>query len=330
MNAYQIIKLGAFQANAVKVDGTLQPFFTVPELMAWLNDGNRELEKSIRSIFDDWFVRVLNAKTDTTAQKIQGIDYTPSVSLTVPALTPRITLPPDFETMRSIRCVTTGFEFMEFDHHDMGSQIFREYLRVPADYTVPPGGRIYYDIIGERTLFMTPMLIQPVELEIIYVARTKRLVNYVTGTVAVADTATTVVGTGTLWSTGTPFDSAYLEFMGGVNTFAAIDPSLDYNGANLSRVASITDDTHLELASAQVGALVAGSVYTLSSVPALPPDHQPALADYVTAQMFAKAGNQTQFDRFMAKYEARKASILNTINVRQPDVEFVEDYQTWS
>lgn len=330
MNAYQIIKLAAFQANAVKVDGTLTPFFTTPELMAWLNDGNRELEKSIRSICDDWFVRTMNSATDTTAQKIQGIDYTPSTSLPIPASTARVTLPPDFETMRSIRCVTAGYEYMTFEHFDMANRVFNETLRVPSDYTVPPGGRIYYDIIGERTLFITPMLTAKIDIEIIYVARTKRLVNYVTGTVAVTDATAAVVGTGTVWSTGTPFDSAYLEFMGGINTFAAVDPSWDYDGAHLSRVASITDNTHLTLASNHVGALVAGSTYILSSVPALPPDHHAALADFVTAQMFAKSGNQAQFDRFQAKYEARKASILNTINVRQPDMTFVEDYSTWS
>lgn len=329
MNAYQLIKLGAFQANAVKQDGTLAPFFTVPELMSWLNDGNRELEKSLRSIYNDWFVRTMNSATDTTAQKIQGIDYTPSVSLRIPASTARITLPPDFTQMRSMRVVTSGFEFMEFQPADVGSNIFQEYIRVPTAYTTPPGGRIYYDIIGDRTLYITPMLNAAVDIEIVYVARPKLLVNYSTGTITVVDAATAVTGLGTVWSSGTPLDPAWLDMMFSVNTFAAIRPDWDYDGVNLARVSAIGSDTGLTLASAKVGAL-AGANYTLSSIPSIPPEHHVGLADYVTAQMFGKAGNQAQCDRYRGKFDSRKTTILNTINDRQPDVFYVDDYTTWS
>jgi hypothetical protein len=330
MNADQIVKVAAFQASAIKQDGSLTPFYTLSELYAWLNDANFELEKEIRSIFDDYFVRVMSS-TDTTPQKILGITYTPT-SLQIPAATSRISLPPDFETMRRIRCITAGYEYMDFEHRDMGNRSFVEYHQVPPDFTVPPGGRHFYDIIAERTLFIVPQLTSPIDIEIIYVARTKPLVRYATGTMSVADGTAAVTGVGTTWSSGTPFDSTYLDMMIGVTAPTAItnvDVSWNYDGVTRNRVASITNDTTITLASNKVGVANAGTAYILSSVPVLPPEHHAALADYVTAQMFAKAQKDSQFDRYMGKFQKRLGNILNSVNIRQPDCEFAEEYSTW-
>jgi hypothetical protein len=327
MNSYQIIKLAAYQANAVKQSGVLDPFFTEAELMTWLNDANLELEKTLRSVFDDYFVRVMNSSTDTTAQKIMGIDYTPSTSLAIPASTSIITLPPDLETLRYIRCVTPGYEFFEFEHKDMGDRTFQEYLRVPSTYNVPPGGKLYYDIYGERTLLIAPQITSAVDIEIRYVARTHKLTNYSTGTIAVTTATTAVTGTSTVWSTGTALDPAYTDLIYTNYTFDLIDPSWQDDGINVNRVASITTDTALVLASNKVGTLPGGTHYALSSIPAMPPEHHYGLADFVTAQMFGKAGNQAQYDRYYNKWELRKKTILSTISNRQPDMEFVEEYE---
>jgi hypothetical protein len=328
MNLDQITRLGAFQANAIDRSGALKPFWTMPELLAWANDGNLEIEKMIRSLFDDYFVRKMDTSLDTGVQKLLGITYQPSVTLALPALTSQISLPPDLETLRYIRCVSTGFEFMEFEHKDMNERIFMEYLRVPTSYTVPPGGRIFYDIVGERTLFIAPQVTQPLDIEIRYVSRTKRMVRYLTGTVSVPDTTTGVTGVGTIWSSGVPFDPNYLDIIFGTNTYASVDPSWEYDGVNLARVASVQGDTALTLAAPKVGTVVGGN-YILSSVPVIPPEHHHAIADYITAQMLMKAGNP-QAAGFTQKFEARKRNIFNTINTRQPDVEYVEDYTTWS
>lgn len=333
MNADQIVKLAAFQANQIKQDGSLAPFFTIPELYTWLNDGNLELEKAIRSIYDDYFVRVMNSATGTTAEKILGIDYTPSSSLQLAASTSRFSLPPDLETVRSIRCVTAGFEYMEFEHKDMGHRNFQEFLKVPSSYSTTPGGRAYYDIIGERTLFIVPQLSSAVDIELIYVARTLPLHRYASGTIAITDATTTVTGTSTTWSTGTPFTAAYLDLLVNVTTPTAltnVNPSWVYDGVTRNRVASIASDTSLTLASNKVGAAAGGTAYILTSLPVLPPEHHHALADYVTAQIFAKQSKLDLFDRWFAKYEARKTTILNAISQRQPDTEYVEEYSTWS
>ena len=329
MNSDQIVKLAAFQANAIQQDGSLAPFFTIPQLYVWLNDANFELEKAIRSIYDDYFVRVMTS-TDATAQKIMGISYTPT-TLSLAASTSRFTLPPDFETMRSIRSVTAGDEYMTFEYKDMGHRDFQDMLRVPSTYTVSPGGRIYYDIIAERTLFIAPQLTTATNIEIIYVARTKMLHRYQgAGTAAITDATDDVAGVTTVWLSGTPFDAGYLDIMFGVaspSTLTNIDISAIYDGGSRNRVLSIESDTALTLAANKVATVAASANYVLASLPVLPPEHHAALADFVTAQMFAKSGNQSQFDRFTAKYESRKKTILNTINVRQPDVEFVEPYE---
>jgi hypothetical protein len=321
--------LGAFQANAIKRDGTLSPLYTIPELLAWANDGNLEVEKMIRTLMDDYFSKFMNTQTDTTAQKIGGIDYTPSVTLQIPAMTSQITLPPNFNTLLSIRVVTPGFEFMEFEHSDLNARIFQEYLRVPLFYSVPPGGKVYYDIIGEQTLYIAPQVTSPMDIEIVYISDTAPLVRYATGTLTVADAATAVTGVGTVWKTGTPFDPLHLDLMTGITLMTAVDPSWSYDGVNRSRVAAITADTTLTLASGKVGA-VAGVPYILSSVPVIPPEHHNAIADFVTSQMLAKAGNTSHYALYLNKWEARKRFILNTINVRQPDTDYVEDYSTGS
>ncbi len=324
MNAYQLMKFAAFQANAVKADSTLAPFFTEPELLTWLNDANMEIEKSIRTLRDDWFVRVLN--TSSSALKLLGTTYTPSASLAVTAGTSQITLPPDFATLRTIRTTTSGYESMVWEKLDQDMRDFLALKSVPSTFTMTPGGRVYYDIIGERTLVFTPTLNADIAVEISYVRRPRRLVNYLAGTIAVTDATTTVTGTGTVWSTGSPLDAEYLDMMFGQNTFAGIRVDWDYDGVNLARVASITDDTHLELAAVKVVTVAAGGSYTLSSIPAIPPEHHTALADFVTAQMLGKAGNAAQADRFMQKYESRKRSIQSNVTLRQPDMQFVENY----
>jgi hypothetical protein len=321
--------LGAFQANAIKRDGTLSPLYTEPELLAWANDGNLEVEKMIRTLMDDYFSKFMNTSTDTTAQKLGGIDFTPSVTLKIPAMTSQITLPPNFNTMLSIRVVTAGSEYMEFEHTDLNSRIFQEYLRVPSDYSTPPGGRIYYDIIGEQTLYIAPQLSAPLDIEIVYISDTMPLVRYATGTLTIVDAATAVTGVGTVWKTGTPFDPLHMDLMTGITLMTSVSPSWSYDGVNRSRVATILTDTTLTLASAKVGA-VAGVPYIISSVPVIPSEHHNAIADFVTSQMLAKAGNTSHYALYLNKWEARKRFILNTINARQPDCDYVEDYSTGS
>ena len=332
MNVEQIVRLALMQANAVKQTGSALPFASDGELYAWANDGNIEVEKILREQMDDYFVRIMNSSTDTTAEKIMGIDYTPSTSLRLAADTARFTLPPDFETLRSMRCVTSSYEYMRFIPLDLSTREFQSQLRRASTDTFSPGIDLLYDIIGERTLLIAPQLNSAIDIEIAYVARTKKLVRYTTGSLAVTTATTTVAGTGTTWSTGTPVDSAYLDIMfatSGNATPPVADPSWNYDGVNLARVASITNDTALVLASNKVGTLAAGAGYALASVPVSPPEFHMMIVDWITWKYLAKAGTSYAADAAAAKasYEKRTDGIRSPITRRQhADVERVEDW----
>lgn len=332
MNTEQIVRLALFQANAVKQTGSALPFASDGELYAWANDGNIEVEKILREQMDDYFLRMMNSSTDTTAEKIMGIDYTPSTSLRLAASTTRFTLPPDFETLRSMRCVTSSYEYMRFIPLDLSTREFQYQLRRASTDTFGPGIDLLYDITGERTLWIAPQLNSAIDIEIGYIARTKKLVRYTTGSIASTTATTAVTGTGTTWSTGTPMDSAYLDIMFAASANAALpvaDPSWAYNGVNLARVSSITNDTALVLASNKVGTLASGTGYILASVPVVPPEFHMMIVDWVTWKYLAKAGATyaADADRYKVSYEKRTDGIRSPITRRQhADVERVEDW----
>ena len=64
--------MAAFNANEIKQAGTLGPYFTTVELVAWANDGKDRLEKVLRRVNENYFIRFITS-TGTSA-KILGID----------------------------------------------------------------------------------------------------------------------------------------------------------------------------------------------------------------------------------------------------------------
>jgi hypothetical protein len=327
MNVDQIVRLACYQSDAIKKAGTLAPFLTTAELLAWANEGNRKLEKKLRTTGAKYFERRM-LSTTATAEKIGGINYTPSTSLPLAVGVNRLTLPPDFQEMKVLRIITSGYEntaikYLPYDHAE-----FRSSLNDTTNRNA--GCNLYWDIIGERTLVWTPRINTALDIEIDYIARQKRLHSYSTGTVSVSDTATTVTGVGTVWSTGAPFDSAYLDMMFSTGATAPVaEPSLIYDGVMLNRVASITDDTHLELAAAHVGA-VAGKAFTLSSVPVVPEDYHYQIANFIEMKIRAKAGDSKASQAVMT-WPDDMADMLTTASRRQSqEHETVESWEPWS
>lgn len=330
MNVEQIARLAAYQAQEVKQSGVLGPAMTAAVIRSFVNDANTEAEKLIRRVRADYFTRVMNSATDTTAEKICGITYTPSTSLALAASTARYTLPPDFLSIKSIRCVTAGYEAIPFVHKDIASDDFQTQLKRSATDLGQLESGIYYDIIGERTMMIAPLLDSAANIELIYVAKPKRLHYYSTSTVTIADTTTLATGAASVWLTGSPFDSAYLDMMVGTSAAAAVpvaDPSWVYDGISLLRVSAILTDLTITLASAKVGAAAAGTGYALASVPAIPEDAHYALADYATASVLASVGTPGKAGFFMNRFNSRIAGITGTADLRQQSaVTTVEDY----
>lgn len=323
MNVSQIVRLASFNADAIKQAGTLAPFITSAELLAWANEGTRKLEHKLRTLNANYFERIMRSTGAT--EKIMGIDYNPVASLPLAASTNTLTLPPDFQSLTYIKIITSGYEStllekLSHNHHD-----FLDALRDTTTRT--PGSVIYFDVISDRTLMWVPQLSSALNIEIGYVARPKRLHTYTTGTVSVGDGGVTVTGSGTRWSTGAPFDSAYLDIMlSSSGSAVTANPSLVYDGTTLNRVASITNDTTLVLASAKVGALNAVA-YELSSIPAFPEDYHYLLSDYVAMKILAKAGDP-QMARAVVGWPDNLADMLTTARDRQSeDPEVIEDWE---
>ena len=324
MNVSQIVRLASFNADAIKTAGTLSPFVTTAELLAWANEGSRKLEHKLRTLNVNYFERIMQS-TSTAAEKIMGIDYTPAVSLPIAANTNTLTLPPDFQSLTFIKIITSGqesviLEKLSHNHHD--------FLTALRDTTArSPGTSMLFDIIGERTFMWVPRLSSALDIELGYIARPKRLHTYTTGTAACGDGVRSVVGTGTRWLAGAPFDSAYLDVMFSTSTTAVTaDPSLVYDGTTLSRVASIESDTGLTLASTKTGA-VSGVAYALASIPAYPEDYHYLLSDYVTMKVLAKAGDPAMA-RAVTGWPDNIADMLTTARDRQTeDPEVIEDWE---
>lgn len=328
MNVSQIIRLGCFNADAIKKAGTLSPFVTDGELLAWANEGNRKLEMKLRMARANYFTRTKQS-TDAVAEKIMGINYTPSTSLPLAVGTNYTTLPPDCQELNYIKILTSGYEGTPMIRRPHTHSDFRQMLQDTQNRN--PGVQMFFDIIGERQLIFVPRLSVKLDIEIGYVARTKRLFYYNTGSITATDGSPTITGAGTRWSTGGPFDSAYLDCMF-TSTGAAPtpDPSLVYDGVNLARVAAIVSDTEITLAANKVVTLAALSNYLLSSVPVYSEEYHYNLADYISYKILAKAGDQGAA-RALTQWQDNIGDMTTTAARRQnQDHETIEDWNPWS
>ena len=331
MNCDQIFRLALFQTDQVKQSGTASSFAVNAELVSWVNDGNRRLEAVLRATRADYGTRIMNSETDTTAERIFGVSYTPSTSLRIAADTTSFTLPPDFQSMRVIRCVTDEYEDMLILPRDISSRDLQLALKGSNTTSASTGSTLFYDIIGDRTMRIAPAVDTAFDIEIVYVARTRPLVRYATGTIAVTDADTAVTGTSTVWLTNSPFDANYLDIMMGTSgsaTLPVVDPTWDYDQINLAKVASITTNTALVLAANKSGTLAAGTGYILSSVPQAPPEYHFAIADYVTAKLLLKQGGSStaKAPAFLASFSAILNDIKANASSRQSsEARFVED-----
>ena len=321
MNVDQIYRLAAFQADEIKQVGTLSPFTTTTELVGWANSGNELLERELRLVNEGWFARTITSATAST--KILGIDYAgSSFAFANGSLT--YTLPPDFIRVISIRFTTTGRETDRLEYRHYNDPEFQEALRTNDTYQMTRGARFFYSIIGERTLTVAPDPNVTLAVTIDYVSRPRKLVRYSTGTIAVTDATTAVTGVGTAWSSGTPFDPTYADILFGSSGSATLptpDPTSDYDGSH-ARVASVTTDTALVLASNKVGTLSAGTGYIISMIPRIPSVYHGALVDFVTARILMKARSEAHkvfLDQFYSEVTRirEEARIRDATNIEQ-------------
>ena len=327
MNVSQIVRLASYNANAIKKAGTLAPHVTAAELTAWADEGNRKLEWKLRETNSSYFEKTL-ASTSSTAVVYEGVSYTPSTSLPLAASTNTLTLPPDFQEMRTVRVITSGYESTLLTHLDHTSRDFRTLLNDTTDRG--QGTTLFWDIYGGRTFTWVPRISSALDITLHYIARTKRLATFSTGTIAITDATDAVAGTSTAWLPPSRyFDTAYLDIMFGASASATLptaEPTLVYDGGTLNKVSSITDATNLVLAANKVGTLAAGTGYTLASVPVVPEEYHHIIADYVTMKILAKGGDPGMA-RALIMWPENVSDLMTTASRRQTvEAETVEDW----
>ena len=208
-------------------------------------------------------------------------------------------LPPDVVKVRSLRSATAGA--YRFEHLDISHPYFRD-LQNRTDITNP----IYWDIVGNRTLVLANP--QTLDVELAYVARTRKLFMYTTGTYSVNQNSTAVTGSTTTWvisELSTPCeligvtDTNTPKVASQVSGGNWVDPTTIYNF-----VRSIDSDTGLTLAGNWLPASVSSKNYMLASIPNIPYEYHWILVDYITARCLIKGNHPKAAEKMAAVDQA--------------------------
>lgn len=330
MNTAQIIRKALYDIDAVAADETTPLILSQRELLSWANRGKDLVERAIRANQQDF--NLVTRQSDDSSFRWEGYTYAPSsFSLLTTLTTTDYTLPPDIIELRSIRAVTSGQEEWEFEHLKITHPLFLQEQKAGA--TSATGGVIYWDVVGERTLRLARVPSVALDIEISYVARTRRLRLYTTGTVSTTQNSAAVVGVSTQWvieALHTPAElifsstTAVPKVASVVSGAFWVDPSAIY-----APISSIATDTTLTLHGLFLPTALSGVGYMYASVPELPLEHRDAVAEYVSICALKKLGRPYADRGELLKLAL--ADVTDSTGERQSaDPEFVEDAQAWS
>lgn len=326
MNIAQILRMALFDADAVNSDGTTHRFVTEPELLVWAQEGHDYALAKLRQAQQDYGLTI-RASTDADL-RYQGVTYDcSSFGLTTSART--YTLPPDLVSLRRIRALTTGEEYRTFEHKDMADPVFVELSRVESSAT--EAGRLYWDVIGERTLIFPQPPDVALDIEISYIALPPMLRLYSTGTVSTTQNSTAVTGASTpnwvIQELTTPMElmTATGAVAPKIVTQTSTDPTVDPS-ALYSPVASIDTNTTMTLMGAWLPTAISTKAYLLASVPSLPRAWHWVLVRWVSMMIRWKASGSVPSERPDFEAISNTAMIPDVSQRQTADAETVEDF----
>lgn len=328
INTAQVIRKALYDIDAVAADETTPLVLTQRELLTWANRGKDLVERAIRANQQDF--NLVTRQSDDSTFRWEGYTYAPS-SFQLLTTTTTYDLPPDLIELRAIRAVTSGEEWRQFEHKKITHPLFVQEQKAGATSTT--GSAIYWDVVGERTLQLARSPDTTLDIEISYVARTRRLRLYTTGTVATTQNSAAVVGTSSQWvieALYTPAelivssDTAAPKIASVISGGVWVDPSAIY-----SPVSSITSDTAITLHGLWLPASLTGRGYMFATVPELPLEHRDAVAEYVSMCALKKLG-RPYADRAESLKMALADAIDSTGERQSADPEFVEDAEAWN
>lgn len=325
MNIAQVCRQALFDANVVLADNTTSALFTQAELLAWAQAGEEVVGKALRNAEADYGM-VIRTSTDSTF--VWEEESFAMTGLALISTTKSYTLPPDFIEMRYIRPTTSGREDTRFSHLDISDPLF---VQTNTEST-PQRDVIYWDIIGERTLFIPNAPTASLDIEFGYIARQRRLRVYATGTLNLTKDDTAVVGSSTEWAIerlnvpmeiiANTTDTAAVAFASQTTTLTFVDPSAIY-----PKVESFTTDTALVLEATWTPATDTSAPYMLASVPNTPREHHHILVRYMVTRILEKSRAYKAAKEVKGDFQRELAQLRSDVEERQSaNLEVVEDF----
>ena len=280
INLYQLARKARFDVDALRVSNVESGLWLDEEVYDAVNTAVDRAYKILRLAESD-IVTTTVESDDATIDKGTEV-YNPS-SLRLADATSDYTLPPDFVRVVSIRCITAGFEGIKFFPALSRERRYIDARNIPDSDLISARDsehNFYYTVIGARTLRITPIPQDTIDIELIYQYRPRRLLVYTTGTVDVTPTSAAVTGSSTLWL------SAGLQAPS--DLIISATPDVVDLGTLYPQILSFQTDTTLTLARAWTGANNDTAAYGIAMIPLLPEEHHAWLAQLAGAIMLRK------------------------------------------
>lgn len=295
-------------------------FWTDGEINAFINAGQRELQKHIKLANSEYFDRIMSSAD--SAFVTHGRSYDPG-SLTWVADTSEYTLPPDLVRLKLI-WDNASSDRVRLRHIDLRKEDF--VLTFGED--AGTGGReFWYTIVAARTLIIRPIPQEVRNFTLIYERTLPPLRDFSSGNVTVNHDATAVtLASATGISDIMPAGSELIVAASGT-AVPTPNPSLQY-----PKISSFTSDTALTLDAPYLdedGSNVSGVGYICSMVSEIPDRHHDLLVYYALKELFAKGPNPSldAADYWRQRFVDGLPAL--TADVEQRDdstVETVEEY----
>jgi len=267
-----------------------------------------------------WGIQTLTSTSSAFTR--EGETYTPSTSLVTTSGQTTLSLPPDLGEIVRILC--TSDTSVRFAPAQFESQywIDLEQGARNTDGTFPAGtssqGFTYhYDVIAERTLAITPPLVADLDLSIDYTPMKRPLYYTNTGTVTIAQSGTTIIGTGTAFVTDGVFAAnagQRAEIITGLSTLASTSLRLD---RDYPTVATITSDTAATLNVAWTPATVTDSTFIIAMAPMAPRVYHRWIARLAAVYMLSKVNPELSDKYARQVMEKLSNTVAPTANRRQ-------------
>ncbi len=325
MNVIQIMRRARQGVDAILPGGYASSQWTDEEMVDLTNEAYEGMQREFRAVRRKWNMVTLN--TDDAAFTREDETYDPATALVI-GNDGEVTLPPDFAELVRVRCTNNvSVRFfpaeIEQDHWiDAEQDGLDDFANVRADS--PAGLVFYYDIVGNRTLKIIPIVSGTFDLEIDYVPMLRPLTYTNKGTVAITNGATSITGT----------TSAFTEVYSAASgqraeiIVGASDPQSNQVRVDkdYQSVSSITSDSAATLASPFAGTTVTTAPYILAMAPTFPREYHRWLSRLVSSLMLAKVNpdvSEKYFGKFMTQF---KEQISPAIRRRQTQLsQIVED-----